>query len=225
MNIKREDIFIITKIATYNHADKCYESILKSREDLGLDYIDMVLIHWPGVKGLKLDDQRNFDFRKKTYLELERAYNDGIIKSIGVSNYTIRHIQELFSYCSIKPQLLQCEFHPLLIQRDIVEFCRQNSIIFQAYSSLGTSDPESTRKLVQSEKITHLAQKYAKTPAQILLKWAIQKNIAVIPKSTSEVHLKDNMNIFDFNLDELDMLSIDNMNENLHLCWNSETVL
>lgn len=106
-NIKREEVFIITKIATYNHADKCYDSILKSREDLGLDYIDMVLIHWPGVKGFKLDDKRNLEYRKKTYQEIERAFYDGIIKSIGLSNYNTGHLKEVFSYCSIKPQLLQ----------------------------------------------------------------------------------------------------------------------
>lgn len=114
LNIKRDEIFVTTKIATYNHADKCYESILKSCEDLGLDYIDMVLIHWPGVKGFKLDDVRNQQHRKKTYQELERAYRDGIIKSFGVSNYNIKHIQELFLYCSIKPQLLQVRFYLII---------------------------------------------------------------------------------------------------------------
>lgn len=107
LNIKREEIFVTTKIATYNHAEKCYESILKSLEDFGLDYLDMVLIHWPGVKGFKLDDERNLHYRTKTYQELERAYRDGIIKSFGVSNYNIKHIQEIFLYCSVKPQLLQ----------------------------------------------------------------------------------------------------------------------
>ncbi|CAF0883980.1 unnamed protein product [Brachionus calyciflorus] len=225
LNLKREDIFIITKIATYNHADKCYESIKKSMENLRTKYIDMVLIHWPGVKGFKLDDKRNLEYRIKTYKELERAYTEGLIRSIGISNYNLKHLEELFTYCTIKPVLLQSEFHPLLIQNDLTNFCKKHGMIFQAYSSLGTSDAESTKKLVDNETIKNIAKKHGKTSAQILLKWAVQQNISVIPKSSQVSHLRDNIDIFDFNLDEQDVDLINKLDRNLHLCWNPDTVL
>jgi diketogulonate reductase-like aldo/keto reductase len=193
-------------------------------KNLRTSYLDMVLIHWPGVKGLKLEDPRNLELRRETYLALEKMYEEGFLKFIGVSNYTLKHLEELFTYCSIKPHLNQVEFHPLLNQTELIEFCNQHSIIFQAYSSLGTSDQNLSNQLVNNQLIIDLAEKYSKNVAQILLKWAVQQNISVIPKSTKYENLKANINIFYFNLSQDDMLKINSLNQNLHLCWNPETV-
>lgn len=146
---------------------------------LRVAYLDLVLIHWPGVKGLRLDDVKNAQLRQRTYTILEELHTKGLIKLIGVSNYTIRHLNELFAHCQVKPHLLQSEFHPLLKQAELVEFCRSHGIQFQAYSSLGTSDKNLSSILTQNELIVNLGSKYNKSPAQILLKWAVQQNIGI----------------------------------------------
>ena len=169
--------------APENHGEKCEQSVLASLEKLKSSYIDLILIHWPGFKGLKPDDKRNTEMRKQTWQVLESLNQSGLVKSIGVSNYTIRHLNELLSHAIIKPHLLQSEYHPLLVQDDLVKFCRQNSIVFQAYSSLGTSDPKSSKLLTENETIVSIANKYSKTPAQILLKFSVQQNISKCKKN------------------------------------------
>ncbi len=106
-NLKRENVFIITKIGMHNQGEKCGESLVASLNDLRTEYVDLVLIHWPGVKGLKPNDAKNFELRKRTYLELEKMNSEGKTRLLGVSNYTIRHLNELFTYCTIRPHLLQ----------------------------------------------------------------------------------------------------------------------
>jgi diketogulonate reductase-like aldo/keto reductase len=233
---------------------------------LKTSYLDLILIHWPGVKGLQLDDHKNVEMRKKTWQTLEQFYFERKVRLIGVSNYTIKHLKQLLEYCQVKPHVLQVnilfsywldlfqkfcnnyksEFHPLLVQADLVEFCRSNSIQFQAYSSLGTSDQNLHKDLMENEKIAEIAKKYSKSAAQILLKWALQQDIgsfktqfsifsdfliqknclkAVIPKAVKFEHLKANIEIFDFNLNSEDIDSITKLNANRNLCWNPQTVI
>ena len=232
-------------LAPNNHGDRCRDSILESLKKLRTSYTDLVLIHWPGYKGLQPEDPKNAEMRKETWTVLEQALDDGLVRSIGVSNYTVRHLIELFEYARIRPHLLQVtepslpnllvssmsifcllqtEFHPFLYQKHLVDFCREHSIAFQAYSSLGTYNSEFTKQLFENDLITRLATKYSKTPAQILLKWSVQQNIGVIPKSTNLDHISENINLFDFDLDSQDLESIKNLNADNHLCWNSEKV-
>ncbi len=112
-NLKRADIFIITKIATYNHGEKCMQSIKESLDSLKMNYVDLILIHWPGVKGFKQNDLKNSLKRKETWQSLEEAYRLGLTKLIGVSNYNIRQLNELLNYSKVRPHWLQvntCEF-------------------------------------------------------------------------------------------------------------------
>ena len=111
-----------------------------------------------------------------------------------------------------------------MYQKSLLNFCREHSIAFQAYSSLGTSNSEFTQQLFQNDVIARMAKKYSKTPAQILLKWSVQQNIGVIPKSTNLDHISENINLFDYELRTEDIEAIKNLNADNHLCWNSEKV-
>jgi diketogulonate reductase-like aldo/keto reductase len=200
--LKREDLFITTKVAMHNQGTgKCSESLEQSMADLQTNYLDLVLIHWPGVRGLKPEDAQNARLRQQTYSELETMHLAGQVRLVGISNYTIRHINELLGYCRVRPNLLQVslnrncnlpsinmlysekmynlksECHPLLAQRELIQFCEQNSIAFQAYSSMGTSDQSVAKSLTENEVVRCVAARCSKTPAQILLKWSVQRNI------------------------------------------------
>ena len=195
--IPREDVFITTKVW---NSDQGYEKTLntfeKSLKKLNISYVDLYLIHWP-VSGL----------RNETWKALEKSYKDEKAGSIGVSNYTIRHLNELFKISSTIPMVNQVEFSPFLYQKNLMEFCQSNKIVMEAYSPL-TRGNKLDNNLLKS-----IGNKYRKTPAQILLRWGIQHDVIQIPKASSKEHITENINIFDFNLDNDDMAQLDNLNE------------
>jgi diketogulonate reductase-like aldo/keto reductase len=199
--VPREDIFITTKVW---NSDQGYENALaafdRSFKLLNLDYIDLYLIHWP-IKGL----------RNETWKALEKIYDDGRVRAIGVSNFTIRHLDELKTTLKIMPAVNQVEFSPFLYQKELLEYCELNKIVLEAYSPLTKS-----RKLNNSTLMA-IGQKYSKTPAQVLIRWGLQHGIVTIPKSGDKQHLIDNANVFDFSLDEFDMQQLNNLNEDFRL--------
>jgi diketogulonate reductase-like aldo/keto reductase len=205
--IKREDIFITTKLWNDDHG---YETALKafdkSLKTLNVDYIDLYLIHWP-VKGKRKDSWKAF----------EKIYESGYCKSIGVSNYQINHLQELFSYANTTPVINQVEFSPYNYQKDLLDFCNQNKIILEAYS------PLTRMQKLGDPKLKWIATKYGKTTAQILIRWAIDHNIVVIPKSAHKERIIENANVFDFELDKDDMKILDNLNEDFRVSWDPTT--
>ena len=222
--LNRSDIFITSKLAPKDHGQgKCREACLKSISDLKTDYLDLYLIHWPGVQGKKPEDITNKDIRLKSWQDMEQLHKEGKVKSIGVSNYGQTHLEELLSKCSIRPEVLQIEHHPHLVQQTLVDFCFKNKIQFQAYSSLGTMSED--KKLLTDPAIVQLAESYCKSPAQILLRWAVQQGIGVIPKSTNPEHIKNNIDIFSFSLKDCDMSAIGNLDTQHHYCWNPSSVL
>jgi diketogulonate reductase-like aldo/keto reductase len=158
-----------------------------------------MLIHWPGTQKLALNDPQNMKNRLGTYRALEEAHDKGLIRHLGVSNFTVSHLEHLLEYARIPPYLNQIELHPLLMQSDIVEYCRDRGIRIQSYSTLGEgrflNDPE-----FQLESVNQLAIQKNKTKAQILLRWAIQEDYLVIPKASSEARLLENFDIFSFEL-------------------------
>ena len=167
------------------------------------EYIDLYLIHFPVEK-----------IRNQTWKTLEKIYKDGKCKAIGVSNYTIRHLKELLEIAEVTPVINQVEFSPYLYQKELLDFCRKNKIQLEAYSPLTRGQKFNDPKLVK------IAEKYDKSPAQILIKWALQHNIAVIPKSKNKERIYENANVFDFNISKDDMNKLDSFNENLHICWD-----
>ncbi|KAJ3410869.1 hypothetical protein HDV05_003124 [Chytridiales sp. JEL 0842] len=193
--VRREDIFITTKVSPKNMGEnKTRQSVIESNNKLGLHYIDLVLIHWPGAQGLKVDSELNRQRRREAWTDLEKLVSEhgAIAKQIGVSNYTVRHIEELLTYASVKPVLNQVEMHPLLFQYDLLNYCRDHNIILQAYSSFGEGvllkDDDSTTSYILST----IATNNQATKAQILLSWALSHNIPVIPKASKYDRLKEN---------------------------------
>ena len=195
-HVPRSDLFITTKI--WNNAQRLGDvegSFARSLERLMTDYVDLYLIHWP-VPGCYLS----------TWKELDNLYKQGRARSIGVSNFEIRHLEELASVSDITPAVNQIEFHPYWYQKKLVEYCQSKGIVVQAYAPLARG------AYLDDDVICILATKYGKTPAQIGLRWILQKGVAVIPKSTQEERIISNGDIFDFVLEDEDVDAIDQLN-------------
>ena len=197
--IRREEIFVTTKVW---NSDQGYESTLKafhtSLKKLGFDYIDLYLVHWP-VK----------EKYKETYKALEKLYKDGFVRAIGVSNFQIHHLEDIFADCEIKPMVNQVEFHPRLTQKELLAFCKQHQIQLEAWSPLMRGG-----ELLNEPTLVDIAQKYNKTPAQVILRWDLQHAVVTIPKSVTPQRIAQNANIFDFTLTKEEMDAIDALNEN-----------
>ena len=197
-NISREELFVTSKVW---NADLGYELTLKAFEEslkkLGLDYLDLFLIHWP-VESKYRDAWR----------ALETLYKQGKVKAIGVSNFQIHHLEELMKYAEVKPMINQVEYHPRLTQMDLREFCQKHEIQLEAWSPLMQGE------LLDNETLQNIATKYQKSIAQIILRWDLQNGVITIPKSTKKHRIVENASIFDFELTKEDMQKISSLNEN-----------
>ncbi|KAM9956005.1 hypothetical protein ACTFIW_002217 [Dictyostelium discoideum] len=220
--IKREDLFITSKCSFmeqgYENALKAFESSLKK---LQLDYLDCYLIHWPGVKGLDGSDSGNSIQRAQTWRALEKLYQDKKVRSIGVSNYTINHLTELLSSpnLQIKPAINQVEFHPLNFQKDLLEFCKNNKIVLESYGSLASG------KLLNNESVKEFAKKVGRTPSQLLLRYCLEHNCPVIPKTENVHRLIENQMILDFTLPDDIVNSLDKLNKDQRFYMNPNSVI
>jgi diketogulonate reductase-like aldo/keto reductase len=221
--LKRDDIFIETKIAPWQHGKQnTNKAVADSLKRLKLSYIDMVLVHWPGVAKASPNDPKNKEMRAETWKELENLVSEGKIKSIGVSNYTESHLNDLLSYCKVKPTVNQVEFHPMCYQKQLLQFCKSNSIYLQAYSSLGSSqsNPPGWTVLFNNEHVKSIASKHGRTIPQVLLRWGLQHDCLLIPKTSKVENLKPNLDIMGFQLDNEDMQKLNELNQDKHFCWN-----
>ncbi len=202
--VQRKDIFITTKIWTENLSeDRLQNSFDESLKRLDTDYIDLLLIHFPVT-----------EYRKKAWIIMEEIYKAKKAKSIGVSNYTITHLKELLSECSIKPVLNQVELHVFLQQPDLIEYCKQNNIVIEAYSPLAHGEGLDNTTLIK------IGEKHNKSTAQIMIRWCIEKGLIPLPKSNNNNRIKQNFEVFDFSLDKEDMNMIENLDKNLRTCWD-----
>jgi len=200
-NIPRSELFITTKLWNDNHDDP-EASLNASLSKLQLDYVDLYLIHFPVPQ------------RNTSWTVLEKLHKDGKCKAIGVSNFTIRHLKQLMETSEVIPAVNQVEFHPYLYQKELLEFCHSKGIQMEAYS------PLTQGKKLNDEKLISIAKKYDKKPAQILIRWNLQHNIVVIPKSVAKARILENADVFDFEISEEDMKQLDSFNENLRLGWD-----
>lgn len=200
-DVARKDIFVTSKL--WND-DQGYDATLKAfdktMERLQLDVLDLYLIHWP-VEGKYKD----------TWRAMEKLYNDGRIRAIGVSNFLQTHLKDLLEDAKVKPMVNQLEFHPWLVQPELQDFCKKNDIQYEGWSPLMQG------KLFEQDIVNDIAEKYGKSPAQIVLRWDLQHGVITIPKSVKEDHIKSNMKIFDFELSEEDMTSIDKLDKSERL--------
>ncbi|ULL13062.1 aldo/keto reductase [Paenibacillus sp. H1-7] len=199
--LKREDLFITSKVW---NADLGYEATLAAYETslqkLGLDYLDLYLIHWP-VQGKY----------KEAWRALEALYAQGRVKAIGVSNFQIHHLQDVMSDATIKPMVNQVEFHPRLTQKELLQFTKEHGIQLEAWSPLMQGE------LLDNPELKDLAAKYNKSVAQIILRWDVQHGVVTIPKSIKEHRIIENAALFDFELSQDDMDRIDALNQNLRV--------
>ena len=199
-SVPRKELFITTKL--WNTAQRIGDidgAFQRSLDRLGLDYVDLYLIHWP-VPGCFIN----------SWQALERIRESGQAKAIGVSNFEISHLEALFQTSGIVPAVNQIEYHPLWNQSDLYEYCKERGIAVQAYAPLARG------AYLDNDVMCVLGTKYAHTPAQVGLRWAIQKGISVIPKSVNPDRIASNANIFDFNIEDEDMAIMDTLNEDLH---------
>ena len=229
-NIPRERVFVTTKLWNRDHGyDSTLRAFDRSLEELGLDYLDLYLIHWP-VRGSRLSQwksvKRTLDFfgyvvpgsRLESWKAMEKILSGGRCRAIGVSNYTIRHLEELFSVSGVIPAVNQVEFTPFCFQKVLLEFCRKHNIQLQAYSPLTRGQRLNDPTLVK------LAAQYHCAAAQLLIRWAIQHDVVAIPKASNPKHIRENAQVFNFSITDEDMISLNNLNENLHLCWDPTNV-
>ncbi|WP_079507734.1 aldo/keto reductase [Mesobacillus jeotgali] len=195
--VPREELFITTKVW---NSDQGFESTLQafetSMEKLGLDYLDLYLIHWP-VAGKY----------KETWKALEKLYKDGRVRAIGVSNFHVHHLKDLLADAEIKPMVNQVEYHPHLAQTELLEFCKAEGIQMEAWSPLKQGE------LLTEPTIVEIAEKYSKSPAQTILRWDLQNGVVTIPKSIKEHRIIENAAIFDFELSSEDMDRLNSLNK------------
>ncbi|KGA98936.1 oxidoreductase [Alkalihalobacillus alcalophilus ATCC 27647 = CGMCC 1.3604] len=200
-SVPREELFITTKVW---NSDQGYENTLKafdeSLERLGLDYVDLYLVHWPTPE---------FDEYVDTYKALEKLYHDGRVKAIGVCNFDIDHLERILAECEVKPVLNQVECHPYLAQRELKEFCAKHDIYVEAWSPL-----QQGGEVLNLDVIQNIAATHEKTAAQVVLRWHLQNNSIVIPKSVTPSRIEENFDVFDFELTQAEMEQINQLDRN-----------
>ncbi|MGB5355341.1 MAG: aldo/keto reductase [Eudoraea sp.] len=196
-NVLREEVFVVSKVW---NSDQGYETTLRAFEAtldrLGLEYLDLYLIHWP-VSGKYKD----------TWRALEYLYEQKLVRSIGVSNFMEHHLVDLMEESSIVPMVNQMEFHPFLAQQSLLDFCVKNQIQYEAWS------PMMQGNIFTIEEFKELAKKYKKSIAQIVLRWDLQKGVITIPKSSKKERIISNADIFDFELDQEDVDKLDSLDK------------
>ncbi len=206
--VQRDDIFVTTKIWNNNQGyDKTLRTFDESLGVMGFEYIDLLLIHWP------LEE-----LRKDTWKALEELYKNKKCRAIGVSNYTIRHLQEMDDYAEIMPAVNQVEFHPYLYQKDLLEYCLQKNILIEAYTPLTRGEK------LKDENLLAIAKHYEKTPAQILIRWCLQHDLVTLPKSVHRDRIIENADVFDFSISDTDMKMLDSFHENFRVAWDPSDV-
>lgn len=206
--VARQDLFLTTKVSNLNQG---YELTLKSVEqslkDLQTDYLDLFLVHWP----LK---NHFFD----TWKALEKIYETKMARAIGVCNFHQSHFELLKTKANIKPMINQIEIHPYLVQKELIEYLNKEQIVIEAWSPLARG------RVVDEPLLINIGKKYQKSASQVTLRWHVQKDLIVIPKSVNPKRIAENKQIFDFELTEDEMLQIDSLNENFRTGPNPDDV-
>lgn len=206
--VSREDVFITTKLWNDNQFfDDVLPSFNESLKQLKTDYVDLFLVHFPVT-----------ETRRPAWLKMEEIYKSGRAKSIGVSNYTVKHLEELISECDVMPAVNQVEIHVYLQQKELRDFCDEHGIIVEAYSPLAHGNG------LDNTVLHSIADKHSRSTAQVMIKWCAQNNMVVLPKSVSAKRIESNIAVFDFELDESDLEAIDGLEKNYRTCWDPTNV-
>jgi diketogulonate reductase-like aldo/keto reductase len=197
-NISRKDIFLTTKLWNNDiRSGKMKEAFNESLEKLQTDYVDLYLIHWP-VQGFT-----------EAWKVLEELYFSKKIKVIGVSNFHQNHLSELDKAATVKPMINQIESHPMFNNQELIDYCQEQKITVQAWSPLGGNGTN----IISNEILNEIGKKYNKSSAQVIIRWNLQRNVIPLPKSVNKNRIKSNIEVFDFNLTDEDMMRINELNE------------
>ena len=209
-DVDRDELFVTTKLAKGDHG---YESALRafdaSLERLGLEYVDLYLIHWPGGGP-----------RRESWRALEEIHADGRARAIGVSNYTVDHLREVLEHGSVAPAVNQFEIHPFNFRsrKEIVELCREHDIVVEGYSPLAKA------RRLENDTVREIAEAHGRTAAQVLIRWALQHRFVTIPKSSDRDRIRENADVFDFELGEEEMRRLDGLDEDYTTSWDPREV-
>jgi len=226
--VSRSDIVVETKHWRSSHG---YERTLKlfnqSMRKLGVSYIDLYVIHWPGCKTgwpLPRGTSAPADWTPAmrdtgTWRAMEQLYDEGKVKAIGVCNYSVRHLKLLLKTCRIKPMVNQVEYHPMLVQSELASFCKAQGIALQAYASLGSGDAGQAADFFELPPVKAAAAAHKVTPAQVLLRWALEHGAHIIPKSSKAERMKQNAGVFNFKLSAAEVKAIDALHQNKRFAW------
>ena len=202
--LPRAEVFVTTKLWNADHGyDKTLRALGRSLASLGLDHVDLYLVHWP-VAGKRRDSWR----------ALEKLHREGRARAIGVSNYMPRHLEELFGHAEVTPAVNQVEASPFLQQREVRALCAARAIAVEAYS------PLTKGVRLGHPKVVAVAKEVGRTPAQVLLRWGLQSGLVVLPKSTRPERLAENLALFDFSLSPTQMSALDALDEGLVTGWD-----
>jgi diketogulonate reductase-like aldo/keto reductase len=206
--VPRDEVFVTTKLWNADHGyDAALRACDASLARLGTDRVDLYLVHWP-VESVRHD----------TWRAMERILADGKARAIGVSNYTIDHLEQLLARSKTIPSVNQVELHPFLFQRDLLEYCSRHGIRLEAYAPL-----------VKAQRMDHpvlaaIAEKHRRTPAQVLIRWGLEHEVITIPKSVREERIRENADVFSFSLDGEDMAALDGLDEGFRTSWDPTDV-
>ncbi|CAJ1011171.1 putative Aldo/keto reductase family [Leishmania naiffi] len=206
--VPRSDIFVTTKLWNYDHGyDNALAAFEQSRQALGVEYVDLYLIHWPGPNRSYISTWRAF----------EKLYEMKKVRAIGVSNFEPHHLDDLLANCKVPPMVNQVEMHPHFQQKALRTYCAEKNIALTAWRPLGKG------ALLTEPKLAELAEKYKKSAAQVIIRWFVQLGVIVIPKSSHEEHIRQNFDVFDFELSQEDMQALESMDKNSRIGFNPES--
>ena len=206
--VPRGKLFITTRVSNRAQSKGTVrEEFMTFLRNMNLDYVDLLQFHWP-VTGLYLD----------TWREMEKIYEEGLVKHLGVANCHQHHLEEIFKICKHRPEVGQFEIHPLFTQKPLIQYYKDNGIVVEAYTPIARYDD----RLVRLPLLKRLEKKYNKTFVQIILRWHVQNGVIPLVRSLSYKHQQENFDIFDFVLDEEDMKAIDSININSRLRYDPD---